>query len=242
LERHPALRCLFLESSGGWAPFWLERLDEQVASFGGYCPDLRLTPSEYFARQCAISFEVDEATLPALAPFIGAERIVWGSDYPHHDATFPGAVDALRATIAPCSTAAQAQILGVTARRIYRLPSHLVGPAALIGDYFAAVTTRDVEALRDLFAPDAVLESGATLLVGREAVIRYYVDNTFTFDDFRPEPGPLTIEGDRVTVSLNVRLGGADRSVLDVFETAGPQITALHISGFAEALQAARPT
>ena len=95
LERHPGLRCVFLESSGGWAPFWLERLDEQAESFGGFCPDLALRPSEYFARQCAISFEVDERTLPALAPFVGPGRIVWGSDYPHHDATFPGAVDAL---------------------------------------------------------------------------------------------------------------------------------------------------
>ncbi|HEU0317086.1 MAG TPA: amidohydrolase family protein, partial [Solirubrobacteraceae bacterium] len=110
LERHPALRVVFLESSGGWAPFWLERLDEQAESFGGFCPDLRLRPSEYFARQCAISFEVDERTLPALAPFVGAERVVWGSDYPHHDATFPGAVDALRATLAPCQTAVQAKV------------------------------------------------------------------------------------------------------------------------------------
>ena len=112
LERHPGLRLLFLESSGGWAPFWLERLDEQVASFGGFCPDMALFPSEYFARQCAISFEVSERTLPALAPFLGAARIVWGSDYPHHDATFPGAVEAIRATVAPCPTATQAKVLG----------------------------------------------------------------------------------------------------------------------------------
>ena len=52
-------------------PFWLERLDEQAESFGGFCPDMALRPSEYFARQCAISFEVDERTLPALAPFVG---------------------------------------------------------------------------------------------------------------------------------------------------------------------------
>ena len=32
---------------------------------------MRLAPSEYFARQCWISFEIDEQTLPALAPFIG---------------------------------------------------------------------------------------------------------------------------------------------------------------------------
>ena len=88
-------------------------------------PTCALRPSEYFARQCAISFEVDEQTLPALAPFVGAGRIVWGSDYPHHDATFPGAVDALRHTLAPCPTATQAKVLGLNARRIYRLrPRH----------------------------------------------------------------------------------------------------------------------
>jgi predicted TIM-barrel fold metal-dependent hydrolase len=41
LERHPDLRVVFLESSGGWVPFWLERLDEQAESFGGFCPEMR---------------------------------------------------------------------------------------------------------------------------------------------------------------------------------------------------------
>ncbi len=122
LERHPEMRVVFLESSGGWAPFWLERLDEQAESFGGFCPDMRLRPSEYFARQCWISFEVDEQTLPALVPFIGENRIVWGSDYPHHDATFPGAVDALRKTIAPLAASVQARILGANGSDLYRLP------------------------------------------------------------------------------------------------------------------------
>jgi hypothetical protein len=240
LERHPGLHCIFLESSGGWAPFWLERLDEQAGSFAGFCPDMVLSPTEYFARQCAISFEVGERTLPALLPFIGAERVVWGSDYPHHDATFPGAVDAIRSTVAPCPTAAQVKILGLNARRLYRLPSRHVGAAGLVLDYFAAVTARDVELLRTLFAPDALLKSGETRLVGRDAVLRYYLENTFTFDDFRPEPGPLEVDGTRVSVSLNVRLGGSDRTVFDVFETDGTRITSLHISGFDEALRSAR--
>jgi predicted TIM-barrel fold metal-dependent hydrolase len=239
-ERHPGLHCIFLESSGGWVPFWLERLDEQAGSFGGFCPDMRRSPSEYFDRHCAVSFEVGERTLPALAPFIGARHIVWGSDYPHHDATFPGAVDAIRATVAPCPTAHQALILGLNAKRMYRLPSRHVGPAALVHDYFAAVTTRDVDALRALYSPDAVLESGDVRLVGREAIIGYYTENTFTFDDFRPVPGPFDVQGDRVTVPLDVRLGGQDRTVRDVFETAGPHITALRISGFEEALRSAR--
>ena len=38
LERHPDLQIVFLESGGGWVPFWLERLDEQFETFGGFCP------------------------------------------------------------------------------------------------------------------------------------------------------------------------------------------------------------
>jgi predicted TIM-barrel fold metal-dependent hydrolase len=122
LERHPSLRVVFLESSGGWVPFWLERLDEQAESFGGFCPELRMKPSEYFARQCWISYEIDEHTLPALAGLIGEERIVWGSDYPHHDATFPGAVDTLRRTMGPLAPEVQARILGTNASELYGLP------------------------------------------------------------------------------------------------------------------------
>jgi hypothetical protein len=54
-------------------------------------PELRL-PSEYFRRQCYVSYDPDETTLPLLAPLIGEDRIVWASDYPHLDATFPGVV------------------------------------------------------------------------------------------------------------------------------------------------------
>jgi hypothetical protein len=241
LERHPGLRVVFLESSGGWVPFWLERLDEQAGSFGGFCPDLTMAPSSYFARQCAISFEVDEHTLPALVPFVGPDRIVWGSDYPHHDATFPGAVTALRATIAPCPTAVQTKVLGVNARRIYRLPSRRPAPAGIIDDYFAAVTAHDVDMLRGLFGPDATIDVDGDERRGHEDVLRYYTEHTFVHEDFRPTPGALRVDGTTVTVDIDVHLGGADRSVRDVFETDGERITALRVRGFADVLRAAEP-
>lgn len=239
LERHPALRLLFLESSGGWVPFWLERLDEQAASFGAFCPDLRLWPSEYFARQCAISFGVDERTLPALVPFVGADRVVWGSDYPHHDATFPGAVEALRTTVAPCPTAVQAKVLGLNARHFHRLPSRRPAPAGIVDDYFAAVTAQDAPMLGTLFAPDAVLDVDGEVRIGRDAVLSYYTERTFSFADFRPKPGPLRIEGSSVHVDIDVHLGGADSSVHDLIETDGVCIMAVRVAGFADALRAA---
>lgn len=121
LERHPGLRVAFLEAGGGWAPYWLERLDHQVGSYRRYAPEMKLTPSEYFARQCWVSFELDEPTLPVLVPFVGADRVVWGSDYPHADSTFPGAVDDLRRTIAPLPEDVQDRILGRNAARLYGL-------------------------------------------------------------------------------------------------------------------------
>jgi predicted TIM-barrel fold metal-dependent hydrolase len=237
LERHPGLRLLFLESSGGWAPFWLERLDEQAESFGGFCPDMSLRPSEYFARQCAISFEVDEHTLPALVPFVGEQRIIWGSDYPHHDATFPGAVEAIRSTVAPCRTATQVHVLGLNARRQYRLPSRRRGLPGLLDDYFTAVTAQEIDLVRALFADDAVFESGDIRLQGLDAICGYYLAKTFTYEDFRPAPGTPTFEGTRMEVDIDVHLGGADNSVHDVFETDGTRITALRVSGFEEALR-----
>ncbi len=240
LERHPELRLLFLESSGGWAPFWLERLNEQASSFGGFCPDMKLAPSEYFARQCAISFEVDEHTLPALVPFVGRDRIVWGSDYPHHDATFPGAVDTMRATVAPCTTATQVHVLGLNARRLYRLPSQQTGLPGLLDDYFTAVTAQEIDLVRALFTPDAVFESGDIRLQGLGAICDYYMTKTFTFDDFRPAPGRPTFEGTQIRVDIDVHIGGAQHSVHDVFDTDGSRIAALRVSGFEEALGLAR--
>jgi uncharacterized protein len=120
-ERHPGLRVVFLEAGGGWAPYWLARLDHQVPAYHRFAPRLSLLPSEYFARQCWVSFEIDEETLPALVPFIGDARVVWGSDYPHADSTFPGAVDELSRTIATLPRESQARILGANAAALYAL-------------------------------------------------------------------------------------------------------------------------
>jgi len=84
-------------------------------------PELRAKPSEYFKRQCYISFDPDETTLPLLAPVIGEDRIVWASDYPHLDATYPGVVRELEAQLARLPPAARAQVRGGNAARLYGL-------------------------------------------------------------------------------------------------------------------------
>src|SRR5262245_15424661 len=125
LERFPKLTVLFLEANGGWIVPWLERLDHHFEVFSWDVPFLKMKPSEYFRRQCYISFDPDESTLAFTArhPLVGADRIVWASDYPHPDAKFPGVVKELREATAPLSETERARIFGENARALYHLPA-----------------------------------------------------------------------------------------------------------------------
>src|SRR6266436_459595 len=91
-ERYPKVRFAFLESGGGWIAPWLDRMDRHFDD-KGFLNDagLRMRPSEYFKRQCWISFEPVEGSLPHLVDYLGANHILWATDYPHADGFFPGA-------------------------------------------------------------------------------------------------------------------------------------------------------
>jgi predicted TIM-barrel fold metal-dependent hydrolase len=121
-ERFPRLRFLVLESGGGWAASILERMDEEVKANPQESRWLSLLPSEYFRRQCWISFEPDDPTLPRLADLIGPDRILWASDFPHSDAIYPGAGKAIRNLVAPLPGDQRAMIAGGNAIQAYHLP------------------------------------------------------------------------------------------------------------------------
>ncbi len=124
LERFPSLRVIFLEANGGWIVPLLERLDHHHEIFQWEVPGMKHKPSEYFRRQCWISFDPDESTLrlTAESPLVGADRIIWASDYPHPDAKIPGVVDELRHSMQGLSQAAKDRILGLNAVELYGLP------------------------------------------------------------------------------------------------------------------------
>ena len=94
LERHPGLRVAFLESGTGWLPYWLARLDEHREWMEDTeCAGLSLTPREYFARQCVISSDPEDTLTAFVIGTVGADHVMWASDFPHPDAHFPDAVD-----------------------------------------------------------------------------------------------------------------------------------------------------
>ena len=94
LERHPKLRVAFLEGNCGWLPFLLWRLDEHWEMFGDqWAPELKNPPSHYFKRQCYASVEADEEPVKYAIDFLGNDRLVFSTDFPHVDTKYPKAVE-----------------------------------------------------------------------------------------------------------------------------------------------------
>jgi predicted TIM-barrel fold metal-dependent hydrolase len=120
-RRFPRLRMVFLESNGGWIVPWLERLDHHYHEFGFEVPWLEEEPSATFRSHCWISFDPDESALAftATSPRVGADRIVWASDYPHPDAKFPGTTRALSEATTGLGAEQRHRIAGANACALY---------------------------------------------------------------------------------------------------------------------------
>jgi predicted TIM-barrel fold metal-dependent hydrolase len=127
LERHPTLKVAVLESGGGWIAHWMDRMDEFLEAYDwALGAPLSLKPSEYFRRQCVISFDPGEHSMRAMAGLAGDDNLIWASDFPHSDAKYPGVVDELREHAADMTREQQAKLFGLNAARLYGI-EHLVG-------------------------------------------------------------------------------------------------------------------
>ena len=118
-ERFPRLKYVILESGAGWVAHWLERLDGKY-KIGGMFSPLKESPSFYFKRQCFVSVEPDEKTIPAMVELPGEDRFVWASDFPHVDAEY-GVVAELKENMERLPEGAQRKLLGENAVEVYGL-------------------------------------------------------------------------------------------------------------------------
>lgn len=122
LERFPDLRVGFMEAGCSWVPYWLARLDEHLDNrkLRPYYGKLTLSAREYFDRQCVVSCDPSDETIPLAIAGLGADRIVFATDYPHFDSE-GGAVNAFCA-VPGIDAADRQKILCDNAVTFYRLP------------------------------------------------------------------------------------------------------------------------
>jgi predicted TIM-barrel fold metal-dependent hydrolase len=94
-ERFPRLEIVSAENHIGWIPFFLERADG-IWSRDRYveATELQMLPSAYFRRNVWATFIRDRAGLRAI-DLIGADNIMWSSDYPHKASTWPRSLEVI---------------------------------------------------------------------------------------------------------------------------------------------------
>lgn len=89
LERHPKLRVGLVEGGAGWLAWTLEAMDDAYREHAAWVrPKLEALPSEYFKRQGFVTFQRDPVGLANIGR-TGARCLLWGSDHPHPEGTFP---------------------------------------------------------------------------------------------------------------------------------------------------------
>jgi hypothetical protein len=106
-----------MESNGTWAASWIDRMEVRFKR-GGH-RQMKTAPSEILARQCFVSVEGDERSLPPLLPLIGEDVLFWASDFPHFDGHFPGAVTEALEGLGAEPERVKRKVLGENAARMF---------------------------------------------------------------------------------------------------------------------------
>ena len=115
----PNIRIAFGESGCGWIPYALDRMDfeweDRFTDLG-----LKMKPSDYWRRQCKATFQFDRIGAK-LIDDMGAESLMWGSDYPHGDGVWPHSDKYIKEQFAEVSPEVTKMITCTNAGKFYGL-------------------------------------------------------------------------------------------------------------------------
>jgi predicted TIM-barrel fold metal-dependent hydrolase len=131
-ERHPSLKLILTETGTAWI---LERLrvlefKANLPFFQHFTTGLTLTPTEYFQRQCFVGASFMPRHEGEFRHQIGLEKILWGSDYPHLEGTWPNTRAYMQETFVGYPESEIRALLGESALAAYGFDPEVVRPVA----------------------------------------------------------------------------------------------------------------
>ncbi|HEY3942450.1 MAG TPA: amidohydrolase family protein [Acidimicrobiales bacterium] len=121
-DKHPKLKVVLVEAGIGWIPYYLMRLDKMQERHNWAARGLELPrrPSEYWFSNMAATFEEDVVGMKLLDE-LGEDNVMWATDYPHPDCTWPVSQDVLKEQFGAYPETIKNKITHQNAARIYKL-------------------------------------------------------------------------------------------------------------------------
>lgn len=129
LDRHRDLRLVLVENEVSWLPFFVDQLAYYASRFAGKGPiALERPPAQALADQVYATFFRDPNVSATLACRTGL-RLMWSSDYPHGNSTWPNSQAVVAESLADVDAATAAEVTWDNVARLYDLSPAVVGAA-----------------------------------------------------------------------------------------------------------------
>jgi predicted TIM-barrel fold metal-dependent hydrolase len=138
-ERFPGLVFVMTEQGIGWIPDVLTRMDHLHGTMSSgrvgelNVPDGAVTPlkpSDYFRRNCFVGNSFPAPSDAEIIRSVGIDKVMWGSDYPHDEATFPYTRESLRRTFPGWNEPDLRRLLAENAAQVYGFDLDALAPLA----------------------------------------------------------------------------------------------------------------
>ena len=121
--KFPDLQFVVAEFNGGWIAHWLDRIEQGLQreySFRNKGTYTGEKPHDIWARQFWATIEDDRPAI-LTRELIGVDNLMWGSDYPHVDSTWPCSLNVLDEVFADIPSEDRDKITRTNVERLYGL-------------------------------------------------------------------------------------------------------------------------
>ncbi len=138
-DRFPRVRLVFAEAGSSWLPNSLAAMDAiQAKQDTGNIGVMRILqpfrlqkrPSEYWSSNCWMGASFMTRADAETRAAIGVDRIMWGSDFPHDEGTYPHTREALAHSFAGIDPSEVARMVGGNAAEVYGFDMELLRSVA----------------------------------------------------------------------------------------------------------------
>ena len=140
LERFPRLKIVVTEAGCAWVVGMMSFLDGIVSQIRdtGETGEIKYSaehvlprlPSEYFKQSVWMGVSFPKPDDVAAVDFVGTDRFMWGSDYPHDEGTFPHTREHLQSRFGDMEPALVRKLLGGNAAELYGFDMDALAPLA----------------------------------------------------------------------------------------------------------------